>query len=219
MTNTLTGGSLKVYEILEFLKASYQEKPDKNILGYTLDEKLSNLYGKVYFNRNLKKVIVAFRGTGQENMGTDCLNNVVYASSNAYKLTPRYKTAKKMYADAKKIYKNYQFENVGHSQGALLARLLSDGSKNAIEVNPAYKNESLKDNEYIIRSSLDAVSALTIPTQFINSVLYPNWTKQHIITIPAKSNNPITEHKLDILNRLDPNMKIGKGGSKKSLDL
>ena len=58
MTNTLTGGSLKVYEILEFLKASYQEKPDKNILGYTLDEKLSNLYGKVYFNRNLKKIII-----------------------------------------------------------------------------------------------------------------------------------------------------------------
>ena len=212
MTNTLTGGSLKVYEILEFLKASYQEKPDKNILGYTLDEKLSNLYGKVYFNRNLKKIIIIHRGTKE---ATDWLNNATYAvSSNAYKLTPRFKIAQKMYNDSLKKYKNYQFESLGHSQGALLARLLSDGSKNAIEVNPAYKNESLKDNEYIIRSSLDAVSALTIPTQFINSVLYPNFSKKHIITIPAKSKNPITEHKIDILNRLDPNMKIGKGGSK-----
>ena len=32
--------------------------------------------------------------------------------------------------------------------------------------------------------------------------------------VPAKSKNPITEHKVDILERLDPNMKIGRGGSK-----
>ena len=72
----------------------------------------------------------------------------------------------------------------------------------------------MNDNEYIIRSSCDAVSALTIPKQNIDSFMYPNWTKSHMITIPAKSKNPITEHKVDILERLDPNMKIGRGGSK-----
>jgi len=35
-----------------------------------------------------------------------------------------------------------------------------------------------------------------------------------MITIPAKSKNPITEHKVDILERLDPNMKTGRGGNK-----
>ena len=35
-----------------------------------------------------------------------------------------------------------------------------------------------------------------------------------MITIPAKSKNPITEHKVDILERIDPNMKIGRGGRK-----
>jgi hypothetical protein len=34
-----------------------------------------------------------------------------------------------------------------------------------------------------------------------------------MITIPAETNNPITEHKIDILNRLDQNKKIGRGGA------
>jgi hypothetical protein len=35
-----------------------------------------------------------------------------------------------------------------------------------------------------------------------------------MITIPAKTKNPITEHKVDILERLHPKMKIGRGGCK-----
>ena len=43
-----------------------------------------------------KKVVLAHRGTGSENMGSDWANNLIYASSSAYKLTPRFKTAQKM---------------------------------------------------------------------------------------------------------------------------
>jgi len=211
----LTGGSLRVNELMQLLKASYLKQPDKNIFGFTLDEKLSNLYGKVYVDMKKKKVVIVFRGTGNENYGSDWLNNLIYASSSAYKQTERYKTAKKMYDNALKKYKNFQFESIGHSQGSLLARLLSDKSINSIQLNPAYKAEPLKDNEYIIRSSADAVSALTVPKKMINSVLYPSWSKEHMITIPAKTNNPITEHKINILNRLDQNKKIGRGGCKK----
>ena len=118
-----------------------------------------------------------------------------------------------MYDNALKKYKNFQFESIGHSQGSLLARLLSDKSINSIQLNPAYKAEQLKDNEYIIRSSGDVVSTLTVPKKMINSVLYPSWSKEHFITIPAETNNPITEHKIDILNRLDQNKKIGRGGA------
>ena len=147
-------------------------------------------------------------------MGSDWVNNLIYASSSAYKLTPRFKIAKKMVDNAFLKYKNYQFESIGHSQGALLSRLLSDKALNSVEVNPAYKAETMNDNEYIIRSSGDAVSALTVPKKYINSFMYPNWTKSHMITIPKKSSNPITEHKVDILERLDPNMNIGRGGCK-----
>jgi len=41
--------------------------------------------------------------------------------------------------------------------------------------------------------------------------LYPNFSKNHYITIPAKTSNPITEHEVNILDRLDPERKIGRG--------
>ena len=78
----LTGGSLKVNELMELLKASYLENSPKTIYGFTLDEKLSNLYGKVYVDMNKKKVAIIFRGTGKENYGSDWVNNLIYASSN-----------------------------------------------------------------------------------------------------------------------------------------
>ena len=83
----MKGGSLKVNEIKEFLQSSYDVDAPKNLLGYVLDEDLSNLYGKVYVNDDTKKVILSFRGTGMENLGTDWINNLVYlANSTAYKL-------------------------------------------------------------------------------------------------------------------------------------
>ena len=91
----LSGGSLKVNELMEILKASYLENPPKTIYNYTLDQSLSNLYGKVYVDMNKKKVVIVFRGTGKENYGSDWVNNLIYASSSAYKQTQRYKTAKK----------------------------------------------------------------------------------------------------------------------------
>ena len=156
----LKGGSLKVKEIKAFLEASYMEDPPKEIMGYQLDEKLSFLYGKVYVNHKMKKVVVVHRGT-VENI--DWANNALYAlNSDAYKLTPRYKQGLKMQNDAHKKYKGYQFETAGHSQGALLAHLLGTKSKNGYLFNPAYKKEQLRDNEYVIRSSGDIVSKLKV---------------------------------------------------------
>jgi len=126
---SMKGGSLKVKEIKAFLEASYMEDPPKELMGYTLDEELSFLYGKVYVNHKMKKVVVSHRGT-VENF--DWGNNIIYAlSSEAYKLTPRYKAGLKMQNDAHKKYKGYQFEVTGHSQGGLLTHLLSSKSKNA----------------------------------------------------------------------------------------
>jgi len=205
----MKGGSLKVKELKAFLDASYQKDSPKEIMDYTLDEKLSGLYGKVYVNEGIKKVVLVHRGT-VENI--DWGPNAVYAvNSTAYKLTPRYKQAKKMVDAALKKYKGYTFESAGHSQGGLLTHLLGKNVKNSIGLNPAYKNESLANNETIIRSSGDVVSALSVPKKFANSLLYPGWTKKHMITIKAKTSNPIEEHKIDILDRLDPEMKIGKG--------
>ena len=117
-----------------------------------------------------------------------------------------------MYNGAMKKYKGYKFELLGHSQsGVIVNNLCSDKVQNCISLNPAYKNASLKDNEYIIRSTGDIVSKLAAPNKYLNSVLYPNWTKQHMIFLEDKTGNPITEHKPDILDRLDDNKKIGRG--------
>jgi hypothetical protein len=209
----LKGGSLRVNELKLFLEASYNKDAPKQLLGYTLDEKLSNLYGKVYFNNDLKKVVVAFRGTVENS---DWTNNAIYATnSSAYKLTPRFKEGQKMANKVVKNYKGFQIEHIGHSQGALLAHLTnSKDVKNVIQLNPAYKDESLSNNEYIVRSSNDVVSALSVPKKMLNDLLYPNWTKKHMKIIPAKSTNPLVEHSIDILDRLDPNMVIGKGSGK-----
>jgi hypothetical protein len=209
----MKGGSLRPGEIQDFLQASYEKDAPMNIDGYVLDTNLSNLYGKVYVNHESKKVVLAFRGTGMENLGTDWINNLIFAISQpGYKLTPRYRIAVKMYQEAIKKYKGYKFELLGHSQsGIIVNNLCSNKVRNCISLNPAYKNATLKNNEFIIRSKGDVVSKLTEPKKLINSVLYPKWSKKHRITIDDKTGNPITEHKVDILDRLNPNMVIGRG--------
>ena len=67
----ISGNGLKVNEIKNSIQSSYLEEAPKNLLGYVLDEDLLNLYGKVYVNEELKKVILSFRGTGTENLGSD----------------------------------------------------------------------------------------------------------------------------------------------------
>ena len=209
----MKGGSLKPQELKDFLEASYEKNAPLNIDGYELDKKLSNLYGKVYVNETLKKVVLSFRGTGSEALGSDWINNLIFLVSDpGYKLTPRYQTALKMYKGAIKKYKGFKFELIGHSQsGVIVNNLCSDKVRNCISLNPAYKNASLKNNEYIIRSTGDVVSKLTVPKKALNSVLYPQWTAKHMINIKNKTGNPITEHKVDILDRLNPNMIIGRG--------
>ena len=104
----LKGGSLKVSNIKAFLESSYNPDPPKDLMGYILDDKLSGLYGKVYFNNNLKKVVLIFRGTGSENHGEDWLNNGIYATNTgAYTATPRYKEAKQMTNKALKNIKAF----------------------------------------------------------------------------------------------------------------
>ena len=87
----ITGNGLKVNEIKNFIQSSYIEEAPKNLLGYVLDENLSNLNGKVNVNEELKKVILSFKGTGMENLGSDWVNNLIFlANSSSYKLTPRF---------------------------------------------------------------------------------------------------------------------------------
>ena len=212
----MKGGGLVVGELKQFLNNSYAEIPANNIGDYKLDIELSNKFGKVYFSISKRKVILIFRGTKE---ASDWLNNITYGlNSNAYKLTKRFRIAKKMYDEAHRKYKGYKFTLSGHSQGGIPTNILLDTKKDleGIQLNPAYKNESQGNNEYIIRSSLDPVSMLKAPRTAINNVLYPEWSKNHNITIPAKTSNPLTEHSIEILERLPQDKFIGRAGNIKT---
>ena len=140
----MEGSGLRVGQIKEFLKASYEESPKPNIGSFKLDSELSNKYGKVYFSTSKNKVILIFRGTKE---ALDWGNNIIYSiNSNAYKLTNRYKIAQTMYKKAHSKYKGYKIELLGHSQGSIATNFLLDEKKDldGISLNPAYKLGSLK---------------------------------------------------------------------------
>ena len=52
----MIGTGLRPDEIKKFLQASYEQNAPEKIDNYTIDEELSNLYGKVYVNEEIKKL-------------------------------------------------------------------------------------------------------------------------------------------------------------------
>jgi hypothetical protein len=211
----IKGGSIPVAEIKQFLEASYMDIPPEQIGIFLLDKQLSNRTVKVYFNRDIRKLIIIFRGTKEP---LDWSNNLIYAmNTTLYNFTNRFRTAQITLNKAMKKYKGYQLEVLGHSQGGLLAHKLGEKSHSNIQLNPAYKGEFQNNNEYIIRSSYDPVSILKGPKNIMSNVLYPEWSKKHNITIPAETINPLTEHSIEILNRLPQDLQIGRNDRKQIL--
>lgn len=187
------GRSIRVDALEKMLDASYSKDRPNMIDGYVLDKDISTDTVAVYAKDNKAKVVI--RGT--EGTLRDWLNNARYAVGN-YTKTARYAEAKDVVEKAKAKYD--EIDMLGHSQGAVGARLLGKDVKNVIEVNPAYMGESHLPNQTTIRSSRDPVSFLK---GFVK--------KPTDITIPAKSINPLTEHSYNILQRLPPDRIIGRG--------
>jgi hypothetical protein len=206
---TKKGGKMKASEIKDFLIASYDETPPKDLDGYILDSSLSSATAKVYYNPQTGHAVVAHRGTqGVWDWG----NNIAYALGY-YNYTPRYKTGKFTQDKAEKKYGKQNISTLGHSQGAVLARKLGADTKEVINVNPAYAFEKPKKNEYNIRSSTDVVSGLYAPVAKTRQGLFPNYSKKHDITIPSQSATDVLgEHSYNILDRMgDAEIGVGAG--------
>jgi hypothetical protein len=198
MTKNNKGGKLSVSNLSKFFKSSYaianKKEPPKKIDTYNLDSDLTNKYGSVYYDQDKNHAVLTHTGTYS---GADWFNNGMYALG-LYKYTDRYKQGKKL-QDA--THNKYGAENVStlaHSQGSVNARAHGQNSKEIINLNPAYKGERPLKNEYNIRSSGDIVSIALHPTN-----------RSHDTVIPATTNNPLTEHNIDILDRLDQEQMIG----------
>ena len=206
--HSLLGGKISVGHLTKFFKSSYAgKKAPEKIDTYNLDKEITNKYATVYFDPEKNHAVITHKGTsGDTKLETikDWGNNAAYAMG-LYKYTDRYKQGKKLQEATEKKYGSQNVSTLGHSQGAKLARDLGQNSKEIINLNPAYMGEKPLKNEYNIRSSGDVVSIALAPTN-----------RAHDTVIPAESYNPLTEHKIDILDRIDQDKMIG-GKKRKGL--
>jgi hypothetical protein len=106
---------------------------------------------------------------------------------------------------AEEIYGAKNITTIGHSQGALLAQMLGKNTKEILTLNKASRPEDLfrfskPKKQYDVRSDGDIVSAWQSPFQ----------NNKNNTTIKKQSNNPLTEHSVDVLNRLNQDKIIGK---------
>lgn len=195
------GGKLSVSHLKNLLNASYNKSID-NLDGFNQDKQLSTKTTKVYHNPTTGQVVVAHKGT--QGL-TDWLNNGVYAygGEKAYKLTPRYREAKKVQEEAEKKYGANNISTIGHSQGGLQAELLGGKSKEIITLNKATRplSNHKNDNQYDIRTTGDLVS--------MNNPFQKKNNKE--VVIKSQTSNPLKEHSIDVLDQLDENKEIGEG--------
>jgi len=189
---------MKSRDIKNILDASYQKNPPSKINGYKLDKDLTTSTAKVYYHPIKNEAVVAHRGT----QGLlDWKNNIAYLTGN-YKRTDRYRQGVAVQNKAEDKYGKKNISTLGHSQGSIIAREVGGDTKQIINVNPAYKFETPKKNEYNIRSSSDIVSGLYAPVSAIRG-------NKKDITIPSqKPTDIIGEHSYNILDRLE-NKRIG----------
>ena len=199
------GGSVKVKHVKRFIESSYSDKPENDIDQYIMDKDLSNEYAKTYNDPKTGQTVIVHRGTAG---ASDWGNNLAY-TGGVYKMTDRYKNAKKLQDKVNDKYGKENVSTLGHSQGAILARELGKGGKEVISLNPAFMAESEGKNEHTIRSGSDAVSGM----KGLKGMIFGKDKN----TTTIKSKNPfdvLGEHSSDILDRMDQEEMIGNGLNK-----
>jgi hypothetical protein len=205
----MAGGALKVSEIYTFIKNGYTWPKIKQISKYEVIKDLSSNFHQVYENKKQKRIIINYTGT---KSAVDFLYNFAYLFQ-AYPITTRFIKARAIFDKVLILYPKYNITLVSHSQGGIitreLSRLYGDKLFEIIALNPGESSfvegikylfgegKRNKKNEYIIKSELDFASFFA-------------WPGEHDIVIPKESDNPITEHKSEILFRLNPDLEIGR---------
>jgi len=205
--NKIKGGKIKVKEIKDLLNSSYDNILN-NVGEWIIDKSLSDEYVQVYYNNNNKNVVVVHRGTkGIKDMLTDV--KLIFGFRN----NSRYKDARTKQKAAEDKYGINNISVIGHSLGADVAREVSNPNVKEIillnkPVTPSdilTKKKVQRPNIFTIKTKLDPVSILQ-PLEDNN---------KNDIVIPSTTLNPLKEHSVNTLNRLDEDKLIGLGIDKK----
>jgi hypothetical protein len=193
------GGKLKVNQIQHFLHNGYEKNKNDNYDGYQMDKELSGNRFQAYYHPENDHLVTVHRGT---NSVHDWITDLKLGLFNS-KSGKRFDHAKTQQKKAEEKYKTKNISVLGHSLGSTIAQ---ENGKNANEVITLNKPTTFYDygkkpkkNQFDIKTNLDPVSALK-PLEYKNG---------NEINIKSKTYNPLTEHKTEVLKRINPDMEIG----------
>jgi hypothetical protein len=198
----ISGGELSIDYTKQFLKQSY----DKNLTDiddYKIDKSLSGQRVQVYHNPQNNKTVVVHRGTASvQDWGTNLSMSLGHKGK-------RFNHAKKIQKQAEDKYGKNNLITLGHSQGAKWAEMLGNKNNNneVITLNKPtlpldlLQGKRVKKNQTDIKTSKDPVSILRGLQKGKKAKL-----------MKSKTFNPLTEHSVNVLDRLDGNEMIGISG-------
>jgi hypothetical protein len=189
-----TGGKLKVKDIHDLIVDSRDQKGD-DVGDFKLDKDLSTSSTKVYFNPHTKQAVVTHRGT---NTFEDVITDI--GALFGLESYDRFGNSMLTQSKAEDKYGAKNVTTLGFSLGGLLAKKYGLNSKEILTYNPLtlFNNSANAPNEQTIKTKTDWVSALKKP-------------HKDDIVISVDSINPNEVHKLEHLNKLNPDMEVGKG--------
>jgi len=195
------GGAISAKDLQLLLNESY-EKNEKDVGDYEIDRELSNLTTKVFKKKGTDEVFIVHRGSYDAK---DWFANFNYLRRGYYS-DDRLKQAKKTQQATEEKYGSQNVSTLGHSKGAKVAEEVGGKSKEIITLNkPSHITDlfyKVPENQTDIKSSGDPVSLLR-PLQRGNKP----------IILESDTSNPITEHKLGVLDNIEST--YGRGMYKK----
>jgi hypothetical protein len=157
---------------------------------------------KVYVDKNTNDIAMVNRGTSDfKDVMTDA--KLLFGYNDK-----RFNEPKEILGKIKQKYTDKNINLLGHSLGAKVAETLGDDPqvKNIITLDKPttpkdlIQKTKINNKQYDIRTIGDLVS-----------VLQPLQTGKNDIVISSETENPYTEHKIDVLDRLPQDLVIGTG--------
>jgi len=190
------GGRMNNLTLHKMINNGYTDDPTQttDLDGYILDKSLSGTRAQVYYNPSTNHLVVNHRGTKGVH---DVMTDIQLMLGN--KSGKRFAHGKKITDQALKKYHTDNVTISGHSLGAEIARQASKSNNHdVVVVNPAIAPLDMfnkqKDNETVVRSSYDPISALHTLNPFRNEA--------RTIEIAPESYNLLKEHSPDVLERI-----------------
>ena len=193
----IKGRAISIGDLKTALDKSYSKSIVKSGFNdFQVDPDLTTKETQTYVNSKTGQVLVVHRGTqGLRDVFTD----IAYTATG-YK-GKRFKDANKIQKQAESKYGAENISTLGHSLGSLVSSDVGSNSKEIINYNkPIIPWSRKRENEYNISTENDPFSWFHKPKK----------TEKHI-KIESNTVNPIQEHSINQLDKLENEMMIGIG--------